>query len=716
MVYRFEEFLVNSREYILLKDGEPIRLSPKSFEVLQLLLEHHGCLVSKDEIMEQVWKDTMVEVGRLASCVQEIRTALGDHARAPRWIETVHKRGYRFIGAVVEQTDAAAAAAGADAAVHETEAAPAAPLPAMPDLRPAPAPARRNPLPWVALLALAFSGILATFVFLRQNHPEPPPLILSSRQLTHTSHSKLTFATVPGGAAAWFSEQHGHLQVWRLALDTGSAQPFFADSAANAMVQDVSRDGRRLLLTRFANLSQQPSTALWEMPTGGRGAPHLLVPNGWSGAWSPDGKQLAFSLWGDHGVYLSDQAGGHPRRIAQASGYPWGIRWSPDGHHLVFTSVTVPDLATLSPEGILYRVDLLNRAVTTIRTHAGQPVLGSNPVFETNGRTIAYTHREGDVANVWAIDPRTGRQQAITSGPSNTRLVAAGPSPNQLVTAGEIPHTRLLEISGRGATPQPVLPGLETRDLAFSPDGRWLAWAGLDGTLWQARADGTLPVQLLPAQWKASLPVWSPDSRQLIVSAAPQGGPKKLYRLPRAGDRAHPQPQAITSGPGDDADANWSADQQYILFSRTIARVPQLEWLDLATGAVQPIPDSRGKASPRLSRDGVLSAVSANGDTLFLRRGLTAPWQSILTDRSGLGYNLWSRDGRSLYVLTQTPTATWKRYDLATGSLTAVADLSALPLATGPWYCFALTAQDHLVLSESSNDSEFFLLTLGPSQ
>ena len=80
---------------------QPIRLTPKAFQVLCYLAARPGQLVSKDELFESVWAETVVSEATLTSAIQEIRKALQDKAREPQYVETVPKRGFRFIGEVV---------------------------------------------------------------------------------------------------------------------------------------------------------------------------------------------------------------------------------------------------------------------------------------------------------------------------------------------------------------------------------------------------------------------------------------------------------------------------------------------------------------------------------------------------------------------------------------------------------------------------------------
>src|SRR5437667_8530102 len=77
-----------------------LQLTPKAFAVLRYLLDHPGRVVTKDELLREVWPDTVVSEWVLTSCIRQIRRALGEEAGAPQYIATVHRRGYRLIGPV----------------------------------------------------------------------------------------------------------------------------------------------------------------------------------------------------------------------------------------------------------------------------------------------------------------------------------------------------------------------------------------------------------------------------------------------------------------------------------------------------------------------------------------------------------------------------------------------------------------------------------------
>ena len=99
-IYRFGDFAVDVDQRVLLRAGKPVPLTPKMFDTLLILVENGGRIVRKEELMGRLWPDTFVEEANLSVNIQQLRKALGDRARLPLYIETVARRGYRFIAEV----------------------------------------------------------------------------------------------------------------------------------------------------------------------------------------------------------------------------------------------------------------------------------------------------------------------------------------------------------------------------------------------------------------------------------------------------------------------------------------------------------------------------------------------------------------------------------------------------------------------------------------
>src|SRR6266481_4404690 len=99
-LYEFGPFRLDPTERLLLRDGHPVPLTPKAFDVLMVLLQHSGHLVEKRELIEAVWPTSFVEEGNLSVMIHALRKAFGSDHRDHTYIETVSKRGYRFAAEV----------------------------------------------------------------------------------------------------------------------------------------------------------------------------------------------------------------------------------------------------------------------------------------------------------------------------------------------------------------------------------------------------------------------------------------------------------------------------------------------------------------------------------------------------------------------------------------------------------------------------------------
>ena len=108
--YRFKSFRLDVEERRLLHNNSPVPLTPKAFDVLVVLVERSGHLVEKDELMQTVWSDSFVEEANIPRLIHTLRKVLGDDGGDHRFIETVAKKGYRFVAKVTEVSDSAAVA------------------------------------------------------------------------------------------------------------------------------------------------------------------------------------------------------------------------------------------------------------------------------------------------------------------------------------------------------------------------------------------------------------------------------------------------------------------------------------------------------------------------------------------------------------------------------------------------------------------------------
>ena len=103
--WRFADFRLDPANACLWRGTQPIALTPKAFDVLHYLVTHPDRLVTKDTLLDAVWPELAISDAVMRVAIGELRRALGDTAQAPRFIATVHRRGYRFVAPVTEHTE-----------------------------------------------------------------------------------------------------------------------------------------------------------------------------------------------------------------------------------------------------------------------------------------------------------------------------------------------------------------------------------------------------------------------------------------------------------------------------------------------------------------------------------------------------------------------------------------------------------------------------------
>ena len=279
------------------RDGRPIPLTPKAFDVLSALVEQPGRLISKEELLQKVWPDTSVEESNLAYNVFALRKALGDTAENGQYIETIPKRGYRFIATVTR-------ASRRNGASPSLEAVAEAPVP-----------------------QAVSTG--------QEVHAGKPP------QLPATSDGRRHFHSRPLRAAAWFAAgvicAGGVvlLMVPRKAVPTPSvirAQIAPGVQLSEASPFAVSPDGQQLV---FGGTGSDGVNRLWVRRMDAEVARPLSGTEAALGGltppmfWSPDSQSVAFAGVGE--LKRIDVRGGAPRTVCNLPNGAIGGSWNADG-------------------------------------------------------------------------------------------------------------------------------------------------------------------------------------------------------------------------------------------------------------------------------------------------------------------------------------------------------------------------------------------------
>jgi len=290
--YEFGDFRLDPADCVLRCGGEPVALTPKAFDLLLLLIENRGTLVAKETIMKRVWPDAVVDEANLANNISLLRKVLGDSANL---IQTVPRRGYRFVGEVREE-----------GAVAE--------------------PVRRLWWPYAAaaaaLIVIAlFAGLLAGRRIWRRELPRFNQISFR-RGLVWGARFAADGQTVVYSAS--YEGKPSELFLTR--LDQKVSRPL---NIVNAHLLALSSRGELALMTKPAVLAYVSIGTLARVPLAG-GAPREIATDVQEADWSPDGDRLALIRWNDNVIQVEYPAG---RILYRLPPPMWGsgIRVSPRG-------------------------------------------------------------------------------------------------------------------------------------------------------------------------------------------------------------------------------------------------------------------------------------------------------------------------------------------------------------------------------------------------
>jgi len=622
----------------LRRSGIRVRLQDQPFRLLAALLEVPGEIVSREELQHRLWgENTTVDFDHsLGIAVNKLREALGDHAENPRFVETLAKRGYRFIAPVKVLEPSAEA--------HPVE----SPLPP-----PTSSASTRGSSRWrlivagLALGCLIFAGIL----LLRAPSRKPYRIV----QVTYSGHLLANdldvesfSSSVGDGTRLYFSDMVNGNPVLAVALAAnGEISQFRLPSEIGApLIGSLAPDGSKLLI--HSHLQAEPEQPLWIVPTLGGNAhrvPNLLAHDA---AWMPDGQRLLVASGNDLTVVNADGSDAH--KLLTTPGLAFWLRWSPDGRRLRFTlsdpKRQTTELWEVAADGGNPHPLLPGWSQPASECCGSWTADGTEFVFQSShdGHLDIWAQRQ----SVWLFD---AKPRPITNGPLNYEAPSTSLGSNRVYFIGENAQVELLHALPRSSAFAALDQNLSSAELAeYSPDGQWVAWLNAsDSSLWRSRVDGSDRIELTTPPLRIFSMQWSPDNKRLALMAKEPGKPWKLYTIDAEGGK----PTPLLNEDRNEADPVWSADGQSILFGRLPNRMdntqPKAIYLvNLQTHKVSEISGSTGLFSPRLSPNGrYIAAIRLDQKALLLFDRTTEQWTTITTH--GVGDPTWSHDGHYLY-------------------------------------------------------------------
>ena len=595
---RFDDFEADLRTEELFRSGTKVRLPHQSFHVLSILLERPGQLVTREELRARVWPaGTLVEYDQgLNAAIKRLREALRDSAEASRFIETLPKRGYRFIGAMQsgDSLPSPATPLPVRPAVPETARAPqqdiaaadehVGPEPHPTDPVDAPSGSRRMIL-FGAAAALA-AVLLASGTWRLVSHRSAPQ--------AQSGWEVVPFTSLPGQEIApTFSPDGSQIAfAWNGGEGAGHAFDLYVKSLGSERLLRLthhpssritpawSPDGRAIAFIR-----QQEGSGIYVVPALG-GAERRIVHDGVAvGAsrqisWSPDGKQLAFSRYGSKGVpevnvVTLESLNAQPLSPAPDCLDATQPAFSPDGKQLAFicfSSAAVYSIHTMEvphgpvktlasvmgyPQGLAWSADG-NRLMLSNDSGGGGELWqltlegqltklpfgenGSDPTVARDGR-IAYVRGRGTIsiwrADLTAAQPEDSAVRLIYSTLAQMIPRYSADGARIAFQSNRSGSTEIWMTDAEGADPERVTSfnGPLTSSPSWCSDGRRIAFdsrASGESAIYVEDVSERVPRKVVTSQPNLSSPVWSDDCRWLFAHDG-KGG---LYRFPPAGGRA----------------------------------------------------------------------------------------------------------------------------------------------------------------------------------
>ena len=645
-IIRFGQFELNLETGELRRQGEKIKLQEQPFQVLAALLERPGKLVTREELHSRLWPaDTFVDFDHsLNAAIKRLREALGESADSPVFIETLARRGYRFIAPV----SGPAVLSGIKTA-----------------------PSREQSLSFLLTRRIAFVWvaaflIVAALVSVIRWYPSSATNAKEQKLTSNSSENNVNSAAIsPDGKHLAYADNTG---VYVKLIRTGETHAVTLPSNFSAHVDDWFPDGFHLLVTRT---DPGGRTSLWNISILG-GSPRLLADDASGGSTSPDGDRIAFHRadltyegWFGREVWIMRSDGTGAIKVASDGSSRMGTpTWSPDGKRIAYVKTA---LAYNSPSSLIEVNEWQSAKTESLFSDKG---LTPGLEWLSDGRLIYSVSTEQGprdssmfAAKILPSGKLSGAPNRITRGAGGITQVSGSADGKVLACLREhwspsiyigtltadgtdlLAHRRLTLDENASI---PTAWTLDSKAVLFSSDR--------NGTseIFKQNTDHSIAESLVTSIEHLSQPRLTPDGSEILYVSTPQSTnaetPSSIFATPVAGGA----PRLILQDVGIYAVECARSPSTVCLYSISKGNTRQTFHFDLRTGKIAGAPQVDPDGFWSLSPDGsqrAFVAVGSNQDTIQLRSTSSDESRDLVVKGwNGLMHIDWSADGHSLLV------------------------------------------------------------------
>ena len=610
--YRFDNFELDLVRRRLLRDGRSVSLSPKAFDMLRVLVEHNGRLVTKEDLFSLVWEDQIVEESNLTVNMSAIRRALGETATDPRYITTVSGRGYYFTAdlksdeddvLIVESQTISRVVVEDESYVDDLDEA----VPVLP-------PATKGvnwiskllPLAAGALLLAVVGGVALWFFVLRPNKTSMPFTKVSIKRLTSSGRVNVATISPDGKLFAYSEEGPDGRATLQLEHVDGSGRVILRPSQfVNYQSITFTPDGGRIYYGMTADDATE--NGLYRVPCFG-GAPEK-IKDSYAGriAFSPNGREFAFlrndSEKQTSSILVTDELGKTEREVAtRPRNLPFistTLDWSPDGGRLAIAAVS--DTKTQNQE--IFVIDVSTGALTQL-TKADWDGIRAIAWLD-KGRGMIATAGDQDIAadaKLWYVSESDGKAQPLIADLNAYGIIARLSNDKKV----------LLTVQGQYISNVWIAPAdnlAAAKQITHDMIGGVNGWMGVE---------------------------WLPDARVLYTS---RNKKETIWVMNSNGEN---QRQIIPDG-GRNYNVSASADGKLMAFDSDRGGTDEVWISKVDGGEIRQLTSGGGNSQPHISPDG--------------------KWVLFFSARNGIGC-LWrvsTESGEPATQITNIPSS-WARY------------------------------------------------------